>query len=341
MNTAQINQVKKITILHNIDTSFLYGEEDILVEKEYQDDINSIRQVFDSSGFQTELYEVDENTFDGISDIKTDFFFNLSYGIGSVPKTEDKIPKLLATTGIPYSGATAEGLLLTTDKALTKKVFQENGIPTPRYQLFENPNTKIDKSLTFPLFVKPVAEDCSVGIDNNSIVENQRQLKERINLVLSTYKQPALVEKYINTREFRIPMIGNGEDITILPISELVFGPSFTKNNLWKIDDFETKFVKESIKYKDTNIVCPAKLDPEIEREIKEFSLLAYRKIGARDYARIDIRLDEGNSPYFLEVNMNPGLGLEDTMITSAKAAGYTYDSFILKLLNIALSRSN
>lgn len=332
--------LKKITLIYNKVNNLDFGNpQDILADEDTVKTAKSIAQTLIAEGTNVELFEVKEDNFTDLLELDTDFFFNLCYGIGSIPKTESEIPKILDLTGIPYTGANAAGIVLTTDKVATKKIFQKVNIPTPDYQLFQKPLLTLSKNLKFPLIVKPQMEDCSLGINNDAVVEGEKDLRRKIEKIYSQYKEPVLVEQFINTRELNVTIIGNGNGIEVLPISEIIFGSSFDKNNKWKIVDFAAKWLEDTDNYKETVGICPAILDKDIESKIKEFSITAYKSCRCRDYARFDIRLDEDSIPYFLEINLNPGIGPEDGTIRSAKAAGYTYGSFIRKLIDISLKR--
>lgn len=331
---------QKITLIYNKVNGLSFGNpEDILADEDTIKTAKQIAKTLQNEGIYVELFEVREDNFTDLLDLKTDLFFNLCYGIGSIPKTEAEIPKLLDKTGVPYTGANAAGIDLTTDKVATKNIFQRINIPTPIFQLFKKPLSQLNANLRFPLIVKPQMEDCSLGINNDAVVQDKKELHQKIIKLYSQYKQPVLVEQFINTRELNVTIIGNNDDIQVLPISEIIFGASFERDNKWKIVDFAAKWLEETANYKETIGVCPAKLDKNIESQIKNYAVAAYKRCQCRDYARFDIRLDEDSIPYFLEINLNPGIGPDDGAVRSAKAAGYTYGSFIRKLIAICLNR--
>ncbi len=341
-DNSLLNSLHKVTIIYNKVNSLSGGEpSDILADEDTVKTAQSIKDTLEKDGIKTELFEVREDNFTDLLNYNTDLFFNICYGIGSIPKTEQEIPKLLDQTAIPYTGASSDSIKLTTDKVATKRIFRKEKIPTPKYQLFKNINDKLTDKLQFPLIVKPQMEDCSLGIHNDAVVNDEKKLMKKVLQLYQEYKQPILVERFINTRELNVTIIGNGSKLEVLPISEIIFGPSFESDNRWKIVDFEAKWLENTDNYKDTVGVCPAKLDQDIEDLITKYSIMAYKACNCRDYARIDIRLDEDNIPYFLELNLNPGIGPQDGAIRSAKVAGYTYSSFLKKLIEIALARYN
>lgn len=339
--SARLNK-KKVTIIYNKVNQLNSGEPyDILADEDTIKTAAAIKETLEKEGIDADLFPVREDNFTQLLTLHTDLFFNICYGVGSLTKTEQEIPKLLDHIGIPYTGASSDSIRLTTDKAATKRIFKKSKIPTPDFQIFKNSGQKLIDRLQFPLIVKPQSEDCSLGIHNDAIVTDKEHLYKKVLQLSREYHEPILVEQFINTRELNVTIIGNGNKIEVLPISEIIFGSSFDRDRKWKIVDFEAKWLEESDNYKDTVGVCPALLDPEIETEIKKHAVMAYKCCNCRDYARIDIRLDEDNTPYFLEVNLNPGIGPQDGAVRSAKAAGYSYSSFLKKLMDIALERYN
>ena len=333
-------RIRHITVIYNVVQNLNYGEkEDLLAD---EDTVSTAREIFTTlkeSGFAVDLFELNEKKVGKIFELKTDLIFNLAYGIGSVTKTEAEVVKILEKSQLPFTGAGSRAIILTTDKVATKKKFIDNNIPTPKFQIFVSPEDQLEPQLKFPLIVKPKGEDCSLGIHNNSVVISKAGLGERLEYLIRTYREPLLVEEYIEGRELNITIIGNNSHAKVLPISEIIFGSSFKIEKKWKIVDFEAKWLKQSDSYKDTPGVCPADLDVIIEQKIKELVLKAYKKCGCRDYARIDVRLGTDNTPFFLEVNLNPGIGPTDGAIRSAKAAGYDYQSFLKEIVKTASAR--
>lgn len=330
--------VKKVTVLYNKVTNLTFGfKEDILADEDTVKTAKKIAAVLRNIGFKVSLFEVNERSVHELPSLKTDFFFNLCGGIGNIPNSEHEVVKILDRIKIPYSGASSDRLQLTTNKEVTKKYFNEYKIPTPYFQIFNSSNEKIKKNLKFPLIVKPVAEDCSIGIHSDSVVENKTQLYKKVQEVISHYKEPALVEDYINTRELNVTIVGNGKQAKVLPISEIVFGKSYDEKKKRKIVDFSAKWHESSANYRDTVGLCPTDLDEDIVKKIKRYALKAYRKIcGDPGYARMDIRLSEDNKIFFLEINLNPDISDGMGAARSAKANGWEYPDFLKKIIEVS-----
>jgi len=333
-------KIQHITILYNVVKKLEYGEEaDLLADYDTVKTATAIHRTLKEEGFKTLLFELNENNLEDLFELKTDLIFNLCYGIGSISRTEAQVVKILEKLDIPFTGAGSRSITTTTDKEATKKKFIEYNIPTPAFQVFVTSSDRHDPRLHFPLIVKPKNQDCSLGIHNNAVVENKYDLQDRVAFLLKSYKEPILVEEYIEGRELNVTLIGNNSKVLMLPISEIVFGQSYIQENKWKIVDFEAKWIEESINFTETLGVCPAKLDPEMEKKIEDLTILAYKACECRDYARIDLRLSSDNIPYFLEINLNPGIGPEDGTIRSAKAAGFSYTSFLKEIIKITAAR--
>ncbi len=265
-----------------------------------------------------------------------DIIYNLCEGYMGRVQGESWMAAFLDLLGIPYTGSDSFTLGLCLDKARTNDTLKANGIPTPRYQVFVHPDEVIDPAMAFPLIVKPLHEDGSLGIDQGSVVGTEDKLRARAGYIIKTYRQPALAEEFIDGRELNVAIMGNPPELEILPVSEIVFD---MKNGSHRIVDFEAKWVVTSESYRSTRGVCPAELDKHLEDRIKEIAIKAYLVTGCRDYARVDIRLRD-DCPYVLEVNPNPGISPDSGFARSSKAYGLDYDQMIRRILHHATVRT-
>ena len=266
-----------------------------------------------------------------------DFVFNLCEGVEGNVKGESWVPAILDLIGIPYTGSDSLTLGLCLDKIKTKQLLFANNIPTPRYQIFRDLSQTLNPKLGFPLIVKPANEDASVGITVDSVVEDRSSLFKMVEFILKNYRQPALVEEYIDGRELNVAILGNGNSLEVLPISEIRF--DFDKK-IPKILSYDAKWIPESEMFKKTVGVCPPaeKLPDAVEERIKKLAVAAYNITQCRDYARVDFRLN-GNLPYVLEVNPNPGINKDSGFVRSAIVSGLSYDELIRKILSLAMKR--
>ena len=320
----------KITVLYNLVTSKAFGgSKDLLAEDDTVKTAKAIALNLKKNHDVT-LFEVREDNVKDLKNLRPDLFFNNAFGIGSIPKSEADLAALLEKTKIPFTGSGFRAIVLTTDKLATKEVLEAGNLPTPKtYTLGIN--------LKFPLIVKPVAEDSSLGITDRSVVKNEKELILETERIKNMYDEEALIEEYIDGRELNVTVLGNGDNATPLPISEIVFGPLF--NDKYKIVDFTAKWEEDTQRYKETTGVCPADLPKKVTEQVQELALTAFVATGCNDVARVDIRLDQNDRPFILEVNANPGIGPTDGATRSAKAAGLTYGQFLEKIVQMAISR--
>jgi D-alanine-D-alanine ligase len=266
--------------------------------------------------------------------------FNLCESIHGDNRFEGLLALLLDLEGIPFTGSPAFPLALALHKDKAKEVLRARGVPTPEAVLLEHPDTS-RVTLEFPLIVKPVREDASVGISSASVVRDRKALDERVAYVLAHYRQPALVERYVDGREIYVSLLERpGQEPQVFPFYEIDF--SEMPAGVPRIVSFEGKWVQDSVEYRGTLPVRCEGLSPALRSRVAETARAAFDAIGLRDYARIDIRLAEGGTPYVIDVNPNCDLSdLAGGFSKAAKAGGLSYEDVILRLLELALSRAN
>ena len=274
--------------------------------------------------------------------IRPDILFNIAEGFHGVNR-ESHVPAICEFFGIPYSGSDPFTLTLCLDKARTKETLSFHGIPTPRFAVVENLG-ELDvrtASLCLPFFVKPLHEGSSKGITDGNLCRDRDHLLSQTKFLLENYHQPVLVEEYLPGQEFTCGVLGNGDEATVLPLVGMNFD-SLPKGAL-PIYSFDAKFVWDRPERPLEIFECPAKISRELRRSIERVVLDAYRVLGCRDWARIDVRLDGAGNPNILEVNPLPGI-LPDPAENSclpkaARAAGIGYDELIQSCLRFAAAR--
>ena len=312
------------------------SEVGVLEEREH------VQKVLQQSGYQTSLFNMNgdiKRLIRFLEEKDPDLIFNLCESVGNDAIQEMHVAGIYELMGVPYTGASAFVLGTCLHKARVKELLTAHKIPTPRYVIYRN-IAEMDANglgLQYPLIVKPSREDASVGIDNNSIVENVTALRKRVRHIFSQYGQPAIVEEYVTGREINIAIIGNKRPI-VLPISEIDF--SGLPADYPKIVTYNAKWMQGTPEYIGTVGVCPSILPPEVEKKVKEIALKVYRIMGLRDYARVDIRLTKNYSPYVIEANPNPDISDDAGFARSARAYGLSFDETICKIVEYALERS-
>jgi D-alanine-D-alanine ligase len=310
---------------------------DYLAEAEVLDQVNAVQNSLEKLGFDHQLFPLKDDIEDLVRALKQympDVVVNLCEGFRGNSHLEMHVPAVLEILGIPYTGAHPLALGLCQDKGLAKDVLKAHNVPTPNYQIMEEIGP-LRSNLNFPLFVKPLREDASVGISKRSFVRDIEELKIQVDYVNKVYGQPALIEEYIDGRELNVSILGN-DDPLVLPISEIIFDFQYEP----KIVDYASKWLKESEEYAGTKPMCPANLDDETKMLVEKIALKAYRALRCRDYARVDIRLESRTKiPFVLEVNPNPDISPEAGFNRSLKAANITFEEFIREILSFALKR--
>jgi len=301
----------------------------------------SVQKALQAAGYRCSLFNMNGDVrrlFDFLDEKRPDVIFNLCESVGNESIHEMHVAGLYELMGIPYTGASAFVLGSCLSKVRTKEVLRSHGLPVPRFQVFRNVTSigADDVQVPFPAIVKPSQEDASLGIESDSIVDNLAALKKKVRRIFQTYDQPALVEEYIDGREINVAIIGNKRPIP-LPISEIDFGK--LPSDYPKIVTYRAKWIQGSVEYDGTVGVCPAPLAPEVEKNVRELALKAYRVMGCRDYARIDMRLDKDNNPFIIEVNPNPDISDDAGFARSARAYGMTFEQTISKIVEYALER--
>ncbi|MCX7926625.1 MAG: ATP-grasp domain-containing protein [Candidatus Omnitrophica bacterium] len=305
---------------------------DFDAEFDHPDTIEVISKAISANGFIPVKIGNVLRLLEKIDNIGVDIVFNISEGI-SGRNRESQVPILLEMVGIPFVGSDALSLGISLDKAIAKKVFIAEGIPTPHFMVLEN-SQQCDNldHLQFPLFVKPRFEGSSKGLSESSRVTNKEELKRQVDHIVSVYKQPALVEEFIRGQEFTVAIIGNSPP-EVLPVVQIKIDGELKIN-----DKFYTfgHVHDDALEY-----VCPAPISKQLEQKLSEVALRAYQAIECRDFGRVDIRVDESNNPYVLEINPLPSLSTADVFMVIAKTLGISYEEMIGRILKAALKRYN
>lgn len=259
--------------------------------------------------------------------------FNWCEGLDRDPNAYDVFPPVFEELGFVYTGADTWALRATQNKAFTKSLLLQHKIPTPVSKIYDR--AVLNGWRRFPALVKPANEHCSFGITRESVVDSPQQLKDRVQYVLDTWKEPALVEDFIDGIEYNVGIWGNGE-LSVLPIGAIDYSAFPDYHD--RLCTFDAKWNPESDAYRLTGVQCPAPLDPALKRRIEKTALKAHAALRLRDYGRIDIRVRNG-VPYVLDVNANPDITMEGGFARSARAAGYDYGQMTAKILNFAALR--
>ncbi len=276
-------------------------------------------------------------TLRALTEQKPDLVFNLTEQLGGDRQMDKNIAAMLEMTHIPFTGTGPTGLMLCRDKRLCKQLLSLHRIRVPQFvNISPGHRFRPPKSLRFPLVVKPAFEDSSEGISNASLVTNESALVERVRFVHDGWHQPAIVEEYIQGREFYVGILGN-KKLTVLPIRECIFDSDQGEGPL-----LATYRVKWNAEYrKKWNIRFDfAELDAPTISKIERTCKKVYRLLQIRDYGRIDLRLTTDNELVILEVNPNPDIAYGEEVAEAAEKTGISYENLIDRIVNLALRRN-
>ncbi|KPJ60877.1 MAG: D-alanine--D-alanine ligase [Latescibacteria bacterium DG_63] len=324
----------KIAVIYNYESKAVINLFGVPNRERYGlETIKAITSALKQRGHQVRRFEGDKNIIAKLEDFmpgviageRPGLVFNLSYGIqGKARYTH--IPGILEMIGVPYLGSSPDTHAIALDKVVTKMILRQRGLPTPNFDVLEEPDSPVSENLRYPLIVKPRSEAVSFGL---KIVHDEQELREGVAKIHEAFRQPALVEEYIDGREINVALLGN-DPPEPLPAVELDFGdgePIFT---------YEDKTHRNGREIKK---ICPAPLDEEQTHAINSLAVKAFRALGCLDCARVDLRMDRQGNFYILEVNSMASLGRGGSYVYSASKIGLDYADLVNRLVDVATQR--
>ena len=276
-----------------------------------------------------------------LADARVDLLFNMAEGL-SGPSREAQVPAIAEFLGVPYTASDPLTLAIALHKGRTKEILRQRGVATPPFVLIESfKDLSRLNSTPYPLFLKPAWEGSSKGINSANRVETARAAKARAEHLLATYRQPVLAETYLPGREFTVAILGNEPDVRCLPTIRYRF--ETLPEGALPVMGYEAKWVWDTPEAALQVLECPARVDAALNQVIQSTALAAYRVLGCRDWARVDLRLDAEGVPHVLEINPLPGI-IPDPAANScfpraAAAAGISYAELIQAVVRIAWRR--
>ena len=295
--------------------------------------VQMVADAFSSRGHEAKVLEGDKTLLAELESfmpadadgLPTGMVFNMAYGIqGECRYTH--IPAMLEMAGVPYTGSGPLGHALALDKVITKILIREAGVPTPNWVVANQSDVDLS-GLKFPLVIKPRHESTSYGLH---LVNNAEDAAAAITNVVEEYQQAALVEEYIDGREFCVGMVGN-DPIDFLPLVESDFGEGRARLVTWA-----DKFMQSNC---EPEKICPPVVSEVLAKALRDVSVASFRACHCRDFARVDLRVDANGNPYVLEINSMASLGRTGSYILSAETAGYDFPTLINRILDEAHQR--
>lgn len=287
--------------------------------------LRSGKRVLDSlksQKFNAISLDSDEKLIDNLKKKKIDIAYIMLHG----KYGEDGVVQgLLEHLGIPYTGSKVLASALAMDKVASKKVFEAEGIPTPKYFTINPAESvskqcdKIKRVFPFPLVVKPVSEGSSLGV---TIVKEEEKFERTVTQTVEKFKD-VFVEEYIKGKEVTVGILGTGSNIMALPILELRPKAEFY--------DYESKYSEGG-----TDFILPARLPKDLYRQVQETALAAHKALGCYGVSRVDIIIGSDHTPYVHEINTIPGMTDRSDLPAEAENAGISFDELVVKILESA-----
>lgn len=310
--------------------------------------IEALAAALEEDGHYVTFCRADQTLPEALLNLRPQLVFNIAEGLGGDGR-EAQAPAVCELLGIPYTASRVLANALSLDKTQTKRIWQQLGLPTPRFVEARRVEDVQECPLSFPLFVKPAREGTGMGVDLGAVVHNARQLEERVAWTLESYRQPALVEEFLPGREFTVGFLGNP-------------GPSASRRRPWLYgpDGYHVFPVLEldnkisatpgvySHEAKSFDIgapgapgyLCPADIPHALRLKLEAVTKRAAEALGAADVSRVDFRLGSDGEPYLMEINTLPGLNpaVSDLCIVAA-AENMPYPDLITEILYLAAER--
>jgi len=321
----------KITVLTHLEK-----ERD---EKSYDVVVDQAAETLRGLGHDVSIFGVHddlEKFICGLSETQPDLVFNLMETFGKTQLGAVGALGVLDLLGLPYTGCGPGEFYLQEDKAITKKLLAFDQIAFPDFAVFSiDSDLETGGNLRFPLFVKPLRMDASIGINGKSLVRSTKELMDRV-AAIHKIRDAALVEEFIEGREFFVGVLGN-QIPQALPVVEIDF--SGMPAGALKVLDAKAKWDTNSPRYKGTKSVFPTDLPDEVQARLERVALNAYRALRVRDYGRIDLRMADTGEIYVIEVNASCYLEKSSEFAMSAEKAGIEYPALLGKISELALDR--
>jgi D-alanine-D-alanine ligase len=324
----------KVGITYNLKKDFSQRENqpiDLLEEFDSEETIDAIREVLESEGHEVIKLGGDRGLIDRVRQGPIDIVFNIAEGFEGRNR-EAHIPALLEFLSIPYTGSDPLTLSLTLDKAMAKRVVMSQNIPTPRFKKIERMNDLDGLDLHYPLFIKLCYEGSSKGVRLDSKILDPRSLGEKTRNLLETYGSPVLVEEFVKGPEFTVGVLGN-DDPFVLGVMQIEIKGNPPEESIYSLEI--KREWEEKVRYH-----CPPSIDQNLLKKIEEVALRSYRALECRDVSRVDIRVGEDRTPYFLEINPLPGLSpVYGDLVIMARSMGWDYARLVKTIFHQALKR--
>jgi len=270
-----------------------------------------------------------------VKDFEPHIAFNLLEAFHEIGTFDQNLVAYLELLKLSYTGCNPRGMLLARDKALSKKLLHYHRIPVPDFFMVRvGQKVRLPRRMSFPVIVKSLTQEASIGISQASVVDDEAKLKERVQFIHDSIGTDAVVEQYIDGRELYCGIVGN-DRLQVFPVWEMSF--SRMPDRTHRIATEKVKWSPSYQKKVGISTDQARDLDPGVSEKIQHLSKRVFRVLQLSGYARIDIRLDEQGRMYVLEANPNPQLAYGEDFAESAERVGVKYPQLIQKILTTGL----
>ncbi|MBN1494493.1 ATP-grasp domain-containing protein [Candidatus Peregrinibacteria bacterium] len=319
----------------------LFDNNDGEIEKELSAYGKIIQNTLHDRGYNVSFFDFNNlpKAFNELKKTDIDLAYNVCERINDSSLLEPHAASILDTLQIPYTGSNPFTLSLCIDKIRVKKLLSFHNIPTPKWDYAYCLDDDIRSDLKYPIILKPANTDNSIGITNDSVVTNRKDLMKQLEKILVEFKRPALIEEYIEGDEYDVSILGSEEDdLRVLPLSRSIFNKM--PDGYWHIFPFEAKYSTDTIYKNGITIQRPPKnISKKLIQLLSEIALDTYNILDCHDYGRVEIRVDKNNNPYVLELNPNPSIGMGCCVPEVAKLVGMDYGDFLEEIIRLAVKR--
>jgi len=332
--------VRPYVVLHNLDANIRGGaERDAIAARDSAEASESVRVALSALGPTEVVATVDGDPttlVPRLAALNPRVVFNLCEAARGVPELEAAVAGLLDLMGVAYTGNTPGTLALCLDKSRTKALLHGAGVPVPAGCVLRDAEKDPIKGVEYPVIVKPACMDASHGIEPANVVTTEKAARAKATELLDRFGGTVIVEDFVDGREINVTVADMGEGPVVFPLAEIDWK---LPPHVPRVVGYDAKWVEGTEGYEGTPVICPATLAPRTEQRVREVALAAFLAVSGRDYARVDVRLDQDERPFVLEVNPNPCLAETAGLARAAKAAGWSYDDFVRRIATNAEAR--
>lgn len=308
--------------------------DDALEEYDSPTTVDAIARVLRERGHEVALLGGGRRFVEAVLARRPDLVFNLAEGAGSRSR-EAHVPAVCEMLGLAVTHSDPLTMALALDKAVAKRIVASHGVPTPRFALVESLRDLDALDLEFPLFAKPLFEGSSMGIRKSSRIDARADLAGRVETLLAHYREPVLVEEFLSGPEFTVACVGTGVSARVVGVMEIAPKDCAPEDFVYSLERKRSTTWREEMDY-----LVPPRRDPALVRAIGDVALGAYKALGCRDLARVDVRARGDLTPQFLEANPLPGIapGWSDLALLY-EGLGRTYDDLVGGVVDEASAR--